>query len=172
MQVASSQVRNIAIVVAALFGSWFLMQGVHELGHVLGAWISGGHVERVVLNPLEISRTDVQPNPQPLVVVWTGPAFGALFPLAIWAVFRIRQWRFTELLQFFAGFCLIANGAYIGFGSLARIGDSGEMLRYGSPIWLLWLFGAVTILLGLWLWHGLGRLFKLDGREDRRSSIR
>ncbi len=133
------------------------MQAVHELGHVLGAVLSGGHIERVVLHPLTISRTDVQPNPHPLIVVWAGPLLGALAPLAIWLAFRTARLPFIKPLQFLAGFCFIANGAYIGFGSLAHIGDCGEMLRHGSPILLLWLFGTVTIPLGLWLWHCLGR---------------
>jgi hypothetical protein len=149
------------LIVAMLLLSWLLMQAVHELGHAIGAWISGGHVEHVVLHPLTISRTDVQPNPHPLVVVWAGPIFGAFFPLAAWAVFWVARLQFTKPLRFFAGFCLIANGAYIGFGSFAHIGDCGEMLRHGSPIWLLWLFGAVTIPLGLWLWNGLGRQFRI-----------
>jgi hypothetical protein len=60
---------------------------VHELGHVIGAVISGGVVERVVLHPLTISRTDVSPNPHPGIVVWLGPVIGCLFPLALaWSV--------------------------------------------------------------------------------------
>ena len=57
-----------ATLAALLVASWFLMQAVHELGHVLAAWLTGGAVQRVVLSPLEISRTDVMPNPRPLVV--------------------------------------------------------------------------------------------------------
>ena len=35
------------------------------------------------------------------------------------------------------------------------------MLRHGSPPWTLWLFGAVTVPAGLWLWHRLGPHFGL-----------
>ena len=41
------------------------------------------------------------------------------------------------LLRFFAGFCLVANGGYIGGGSFDRLGGAGQMLRHGSPPWLL-----------------------------------
>ena len=41
------------------------------------------------------------------------------------------------------------------------IGDCGEMLRHGSQPWQLWLFGAATAPLGLWLWHGQGPHFGL-----------
>jgi hypothetical protein len=128
-------------------------------------------VERVVLHPLTISRTDVHPNPHPLVVVWAGPLFGATIPLTLWAVFELARLRYAFLLRFFAGFCLIASGAYIGFGCLGRIGDCGEMLRHGSPIWLLWLFGAVTMPLGLWLWNELGKHFGLSGTPPADKKI-
>ena len=63
--------------------SWFAMMGIHEFGHVVGAMVSGGQVERVVLHPLTISRTDVKPNPNPLLVVWAGPLLGCMLPLVI-----------------------------------------------------------------------------------------
>ena len=140
------------------------MQAVHELGHVAGAAITGGRVVRVVLHPLTISRTDVAPNPRPLVVVWAGPVVGVLAPLATWGVWRALRIPGVFVLRFFAGFCLVANGAYLAGGSLGGVGDCGEMLRHGTPMWMLWLFGAVTIPLGLWLWHGQGEHFGL-GRE-------
>jgi hypothetical protein len=59
--------------------------------------------------------------------------------------------------RFFAGFCLLANGLYLGVGSFEGIGDAGDLLRYGAPRWSLWLFGIVTAPLGLWLWNGLGK---------------
>ena len=148
---------------------WFSMQAVHEFGHVVVAVVTGGRVERVVLHPLTISRTDVSPNPHPLLVVWAGPILGVLLPLAL----MFARFKWAYLLQFFAGFCLIANGAYIGVGSFGRIGDAGDMLRHGSPMWLLWLFGAVTLPLGLYLWNGLGPHFGLGaaaGKVDHRAA--
>ncbi len=140
---------------------WLGMMAVHELGHVIGAVATGGTVERVVLHPLTISRTDVSPNPHPILVVWVGPIVGVLLPLAILVVFKVGRVVFAYLLQFFAAFCLIANGAYIGVGSFGRIGDTGDMLRHGSPIWCLWLFGVASFPLGLYLWNGLGPHFGL-----------
>jgi hypothetical protein len=96
-----------------------------------------------------------------LAVVWAGPIVGVLVPLAAWAIadgLRMPGWY---VLRFFAGFCLIANGAYIAAGSFDRIGDCGEMLKHGSPAWHLWLFGAATVPAGLALWHRLGPHFGL-----------
>jgi hypothetical protein len=137
------------------------MQAVHEFGHVLGAWLTGGQVTKVVLHPLTISRTDLAQNPRPLAVVWAGPVIGSLLPVALWAIAAGLHFPGAFVLRFFAGFCLIANGAYIAGGSFDRIGDCEQMLRHGSAIWQLWLFGAVTVPLGLWLWHRQGPHFGL-----------
>lgn len=132
------------------------MMAVHELGHVVGAILSGGTVERVVLHPLTISRTDVSPNPNPLVVVWLGPIVGCVLPLLA-AMLVPRRLEFEkQTMMFFAGFCLLANGCYIALGSLDRVGDCGEMLQHGSPLWSLILFGVTAIAAGLLLWHRIG----------------
>ena len=136
--------------------SWLAMMAVHELGHVLGAWITGGTVERVVLRPLAISRTDVSPNPSPAIVVWLGPIVGCLLPLAMTAVIPKQFSILLGMARFFAGFCLVANGVYISIGLLERVGDCGEMLRTGTPPWTMITFGAVTVPTGLSIWHRLG----------------
>jgi hypothetical protein len=152
---------------------WLAMMAVHELGHVGCAIATGGSVQQVVLHPLAISRTDVSPNSRPLTVAWGGPVVGVVLPFGLLVALKLTKTSLSYLAQFFAGFCLVANGAYIGVGSFARIGDAGEILRYGSAIWCLWLFGAATIPLGLWLWNGLGPNFGLGaaaGRVERRAA--
>ena len=152
---------------------WLLMMAVHELGHVVGIVSTGGTVEKVVLHPLAISRTDAAVNPHPLIVVWAGPLIGVLLPLVLTAIAAASRFRWAYLLRFFSGFCLIANGCYIGVGSFGRIGDDGDMLRNGSPMWTLWLFGFLTVPVGLYLWNGLGSNFGLDlakGKVDHRAA--
>jgi hypothetical protein len=144
---------------------WMGMQAVHELGHVLAAYATGGTVERVVLHPLTISRTDLSHNPHPLVVAWAGPILGVLFPLICWGGFYLGRLRGEKLLRFFAGFCLIANGAYLGFGSVGRVGDAGDLLRHGTLPSLLWVFGGVAIGAGFALWHSLGPRLGLQRRN-------
>jgi hypothetical protein len=158
------------LIVSAALGSWLGMQAVHEFGHVLGAWLTRGRVARVILHPLTLSRTELAHNPIPLVVVWAGPVLGALLPLGLWGA-AVGVWRpGAFLLRFFAGFCLIANGAYIAFGSFDGVGDCGEMLRHGSAIWQLWLFGAATIPAGLWLWHRQGPHFGIGPARGQVSA--
>jgi Peptidase M50B-like len=135
------------------------MTASHELGHVLGAWLTGGRVELVVLHPLAISRTDVRPNPRPLVVAWMGPTVGAVLPAMVFLVCRAFSSVPRDLARFFAGACLMANGLYLGIGTFDEIGDAGELLRHGASLWQLCLFGAVACPLGLWLWSGTGPTF-------------
>ena len=146
---------------------------VHELGHVVGILATGGTIAKVVLYPLTISRTDASINPSPLLVVWAGPILGVLLPLIMAMVASMGRLSWAYLVLFFAGFCLIANGCYIGVGSFGRIGDAGDMLRHGSPIWILWLFGLVTFPVGLYLWNRLGPSFGLGsakGKVDSRAA--
>ncbi len=155
------------LIFGTLLGSWLGMQLVHEFGHVLGAWLTDGQVAKVVYHPLTLSRTDLVHNPNPLVVVWAGPLVGVVLPLLVWLGVRALQGPGVYLWRFFAGFCLIANGAYIGAGSFDEIGDCGDMLRHGSPLWWLWLFGVLAMASGLALWHRLGPQFGLGPAKGR-----
>ncbi len=150
---------QLVLICASLVLSWLGLQIVHELGHVLVAWATGGQVNQVVLHPLAISRTDVSPNPQPLVERWAGPVVGVLLPLVFLAIAGPSGRTTRDLFRFFAGACLIANGLYLGIGSFGRVGDAGDLLRRGAPIWTLWLFGLVAVPAGLLLWNGTGATF-------------
>jgi hypothetical protein len=168
-----SRLEQAVLIVSACALSWLLMSAVHELGHVAGAVLTGGNVERVVLHPLAISRTDVRPNPHPLIVCWAGPIVGVALPLAARAACRHRNRALRDLVSFFAGVCLIANGLYLGAGSFFGIGDAGDLLRHGVAAWQLWLFGVVTVPAGLWLWNGTGPTFgfgPVRGKVSRRAT--
>jgi len=165
---------QVLLIVSILGLSWLGMMAVHELGHVLNAWLSGGGVVRVVLHPLAISRTDVAPNPHPQFVAWGGAALGTLVPLAIFAIGRFAIPRCSYLLAFFAGFCCLANGLYLAVGSFAGIGDAGDLIRHGAPRWELILFGVPFSLLGFWLWNGLGQHFGFGtaaGKVNRTEAM-
>lgn len=163
---------------AVLIGSflpccWLAMMAVHESGHVLAARATGGLVTKVVVHPLAISRTDLGRNPNPLVVAWAGPVVGVAAPLAAWGALWLARFSCAHLARFFAGFCAVANGAYLGVGAISGAGDAGDLVRYGSPAWILVAFGAIATPLGLALWHGLGPYFGLGdsrGRVDKRTA--
>lgn len=153
-----ARVSQLAFVVSLLAICWLAMMAVHEFGHVLGAVATGGSVERVVLHPLAISRTDVSPNPHPAIVVWMGPVIGCLLPVVFTTMVPARLVALRNIAKFYAGFCLAANGAYIAIGSFEGIGDCGVMLATGASQWSLVVFGAATVPLGIFVWHKIGSL--------------
>ena len=155
------------LLIPLLYGTWFGMLVTHEAGHVIHAWISGCRVAHIELPLLGFSRTDVDENAHPLFVAWGGPLWGCLLPLAILLIARAARFRYWRILLFFAGFCLLANGAYLSFGSLYRAGDAGDLMRRGAPQWTLFLFGAMTMPTGLFLWHRLGPRFGIGTAQEQ-----
>ena len=158
------------LIASTLALSWLAMQVVHELGHVFAAWATGGRVAEVKLHPLAISYTLLAENPHPLWVAWMGPIVGVSLPVLAWTIAHRATLRGGYVFQFFAGFCLVANGAYLAGGSLFETGDAADIMRYGTPRAILLLFGLVTIPVGFWIWNGLGRHFGLGdktGHVDR-----
>ena len=149
--------------------SWLAMQAVHELGHVGGGLATGGRIAKVVLHPLTISQTDMGLNPHPLIEVWSGAIIGAILPLAVFLIAAWFRCPAVYLFRFFAGFCLVANGAYLGIGSLVGIGDAGALLACGARQWQLILFGIAMAPLGLCLWHLQGKHFGLGEARGKVS---
>jgi hypothetical protein len=116
---------------------------LHELGHALGYWISGGSVIAIVMNA---------PAPTGHVVggaqvrgpyTWGGVVFGSLcavFPLALSRYLaRSSATRFTALMV--AAFCLAHNGLYLFVGGILPFGDAIGMIELGAPHWLLIVLG-------------------------------
>ena len=165
---------QVTLILSTIAFSWLWMMIVHELGHVVLAWTCGETVSKVVLHPLTISRTDVTHDKHPLLVIWGGAALGSLIPLAGFFATKLLRCRFIYLCQFFAGFCLIANGAYIGLGSFSNIGDAGDLAHAGCPQAVMVVFGIVCATAGLWLWNRLGPHFGLkeaEGKVDQQAAL-
>ena len=132
------------------------MMAVHELGHVLHAWVSGATVSAVRVPLLGLSITDFSTNPHPHFVAWGGIVWGSALPVLAWAVLRLLRWPGWKPAQFFAGFCLIANGVYIAVGWTTHAGDAGDLVDYGTPVWVLVTVGSCAAGAGLYLWHLMG----------------
>ena len=76
-----------------------------------------------------------------------------LLPLLAAGLARWRRWPAGYAFDLFAGFCLLANGAYVGLGAVDPLGDTERMLRHGTPAWLLAAAGTAAAAMGLWCWH-------------------
>ena len=99
-------------------------------------------------------------NPCPQMELWGGAIGGILFPLLIWGIWKSVRFPEVHLPRFWAGFCLIANGAYFG-GDFSQRGptDAGLLTELGTDRFSLVCFGIIAIALGLTLWNGQSRYF-------------
>jgi hypothetical protein len=140
---------------------------VHEAGHVLHARASGGVVDRVSVPLAGFSQTFYSVNPRPHFVAWGGAVWGCVTPLMLLGAASGGPQGLRNALQFFAGFCLLANGVYLGVGWTTRAGDAGDLLEYGTPVWVLVAFGAMATAGGLYLWHLLGPPPVIGGENER-----
>lgn len=168
------------LLIASTVGiSWLVMMAVHEFGHVLAAWTSGGSVQRIDLHPLGLSHTMLAVNPCPLYVVWGGPIVGCLLPLALLGIVKFFAKPYDYLAAFFAGFCLIANGAYLAGGIFSggnTLDDGAVIINNGGAVWQLLLFALLTVPSGLLMLNGLGKHFGLGmgeqrGKVDRKTAV-
>lgn len=133
-------------VVVTLAFSWLYMQWTHELGHILAGLASGAAIDRVILDPRTFSMTQFHSTPHPLIAAWGGPVLGVIIgagiPLLLTRV--LPGFRFS--LRIIAAFVLLANGLYIGLGAAYPVGDAQSLIMFGSPRWLLAVFGVACML--------------------------
>jgi hypothetical protein len=141
-----------------LYGCWMGMLALHEYGHVINTIITGGKVVAVRIPLFGFSQTFVNPNPWPLFVAWGGAVLGSAIPQVACGMALLIRGRVPEPLKFFAGFCLVANGLYIGLGWLGRGNDSADLAQMGVPWATLITFGIAATTPGLLIWHKLSWL--------------
>ncbi|MFN3168423.1 MAG: M50 family metallopeptidase [Phycisphaeraceae bacterium] len=168
--------RRLLAALLALWAGFYLFMASHEAGHVLAALLTGGRIADIELSPIALSHTHLAHNPRPLIVVWAGPVFGVADALGAWGLLVWLRKRGDALPEeaafvFLAGLCLIANGVYIGLGWIDRVGDTGDMMRLGTPTPVMIGFGLVATALGLMLWHTLGKAMGLS-KLDRHNADR
>lgn len=155
----------------ALALSWYLMQIVHEAGHVLHCRLGGGRVAGASFPLVGFSQTFYADNPHPLFTVWGGLVFGGVVPLLLLLPpFALWRWPGLHIVRFFAGFCLLANGAYLASGAVLLAGDTHDLAVLGTPRWVMFVGGVPACAAGLWLWNGLGGQY-FDAAPRRGWSI-
>lgn len=165
------RLRQIVLVASILWIAWLLMMLIHECGHVLGAIATGGVVRQFVWYPSVLSRTDVFPNPHLLIEIWAGPIFGSAAPLILAVISQAFRLRIAYLFWAIAGFCLIANGAYIGIGSIHPVGDAKELITHDVPRWILAAFGLIATVGGILIWNWISPRFGF-GRTSASVNVR
>ncbi len=128
-------------ILALLLASWCVMVLTHESGHVIAGWLTGGKLQQADLRPWHLPYSFFQPNPRPLITLWSGPLLGAIFPVLLALVFK-RDW-----LWFIANFCLLANGAYLALAWLFPdpMLDTTKLFAHGAHPVTVALYSLVTI---------------------------
>lgn len=123
---------------------------MHELGHVAGAWLSGGTIVSLELRPGRLAHTLVRPNPHPSLVLWGGFLAGWLVPLATAPAWRVRRGAIGPVMRVWAAFCLLAGGSYLAIGGGERLTDTGRLVALGWPLAGLIAVGVGVAVLGYW----------------------
>ena len=120
--------RRIVYLLALLAASWCVMTFTHEAGHIVGGWVGGARLRYAQLWPWGIPYSTFDPDPHPLLTVWSGPLLGALVPVGVALLVR-RRWAW-----FIAHFCLLANGTYLVGGWITgdRLVDTTRLLAAGA----------------------------------------
>lgn len=135
---------RIGVFGSLLIGSWCVMVITHEAGHVIGGWLTGAKLIQADLRPWAMPYSMFDPNPMPLVTMWSGPILGTLMPLfTAMALRRPVGW-------FVAWFCVLANGAYLALAWLTgdQYLDTTQLLALGASPLSIATFCVVTIIVG------------------------
>jgi hypothetical protein len=127
-----------------LAASWTVMTIFHELGHVIGGWCGGGVLRAVDLAPWRLPYSLFEPDPNPLLTLWSGPILGVVTPMLLAAVIR-QSW-----IWFIANFCLLANGSYLAVAWYTGDShlDTPKLFSHGASTLTVGLFCVVTIGVG------------------------
>ncbi|TWU42492.1 M50 family metallopeptidase [Novipirellula artificiosorum] len=116
-----------------LLWCWTVMTLSHEVGHVIGGWASGAAITDLELRPWHLPHSLFQPDPHPIVTLWSGPILGCVVPCIAAAISRRDAWWLV------AWFCVLANATYmlVGWFSGDAELDTTKMIQAGTPPWLL-----------------------------------
>lgn len=146
MQSMKASARPLLLAVPLLGWAWLSCMLIHELGHVLGAWATGGRLVLVNVRPFVFSTTLVEPNPMPGVVLWSGFLLGwlvALFAIPLW---RVHVHPVGPIAKAWSAYCWLSMGSYLALAMGERFSDTGLLLKLGwSPLLLCCVGGGVAV---------------------------
>lgn len=122
---------------------------LHEVGHAIAFWCTGGSVMRISVHPFSWSYTYGASSLHPQLVTWAGALFGIVCGLSLLFSVRLSKSPWLTPVVVTALCALLVNGLYLGVDAVMRGGGDGTSLaRMGTPVWLLMFFGGTLILAG------------------------
>jgi|JI10StandDraft_1071094.scaffolds.fasta_scaffold06383_5 hypothetical protein len=152
---------------ALLAISWVLMTQFHEWGHIIGGYLSGGKLIALDVWPWHLPYSIFEPDPHPLVTLWSGLLVGIVAPFLLALLIR------TDSAWFVSHFCWLANGSYIALAWISRDSylDTTKLLEYGAPTWSIAFYCCLTIGVGyVGLKKAIRNLLKLEPAQSPQQS--
>lgn len=124
---------------------------IHELGHALALWTTGGSVTRITLHPFSWSYTYYGSPPTcPLLTAWAGVLFSSSLGLLLLIVIRPRRGAWTVPLALMGLCTLMVNGLYLIMDSVFLAGgDATTIIAHGTPRAVVLVIGVGLAALGL-----------------------
>lgn len=139
-----------------LFGSFvfarFFATFLHEHGHAIAAWATGGKVYRIVFHPFSWSYVNhyVSKAEYRNSIIWAGPLFAVFIGLLL--IMIVWRWRRPSLLPvLMAGVVACTkDGAYLIISCLANIrGDGAILVKHGTPLVVVVAVGVILFAIGI-----------------------
>jgi len=146
--------KSLVLLGAFSFG-YNAAHAIHELGHALAMWATGGSVTRLMLHPFSWSQISYGAPPTcPLLVESAGVVFASSCGLLLLVVIRPGRGAWTVPLAM-TGLCtLVVNGLYLTVDSLFLAGgDATHLILLGTPRPFVILTGVGLTVLGLAVGH-------------------
>ncbi|MCA9240175.1 MAG: M50 family metallopeptidase [Planctomycetales bacterium] len=138
--------RTALCLVALAIWFWVSMLLTHEIGHVVAAVVTGEKITYVNIYPGQMPTTLVAGSPS-AAILWAGVLSGWLTPSLI-ALGLSQVQRFRTLLWCWVGFCWAAGGLYLALGGIETLTDTSQLVRIGTPLWLLIAVGSGATIAG------------------------
>jgi len=121
---------------------------LHEVGHALGLWASGHHVEAIRMFA-PIPAGEVVPRVGNRAYAWGGVVFGTLTAFLLWGVswLTLRWPALTFQVRMAAALGFLHNAVYLVVGGIVPFGDATYMILLGAPPAMLTLLGLPLLVL-------------------------
>lgn len=141
----SSSIRAALLLFGSFAFGYNAATALHELGHVLAAWMTGGRVQALHLHPFTTSYTNISPDPSPLLTHAAGVTLGPLAGLACIALGRRFEGTYAVPLYTTGVATFATSGIYLVVGTLTGAGDARVLLDLGMPALGLLLAGGALV---------------------------
>lgn len=175
----SSRNRNLLKSILLLFGSYvfarYLSTFIHEHGHAIAVWVTGGIVNRIIFTPFSGSCVIHFRTPADCenFVTWSGPLLAVFVGLLL--VIIIWRWRRPSLMPVLltgVAAC-IHNGFSLIFSCLSETsGDANNLVTFGgTPKAVVLAVGFPMFLIGVFLFIKYLPMFGLQSRDGFKRRI-